>query len=164
MAFSSGSGGGNNAPMGDINVTPLVDVMLVLLIIFMVTAPMLSYQIDIDLPQPSNNVPDEPIDPPKPIRLRIDDTGTLFWDNTQQTMKTVQILMKIESAAARSRSRRSDAGSRTQPGSAVRILAEVLASAKNAAWPRSVSRHRAVSAAQASSTRHLRVASSFVAP
>ena len=42
MAFSSGSGGG---PMADINVTPLVDVMLVLLIIFMVTAPILSYPI-----------------------------------------------------------------------------------------------------------------------
>ncbi len=50
MAFSSDSGGG---PMADINVTPLVDVMLVLLIIFMVTAPILSYPIDVDLPQHS---------------------------------------------------------------------------------------------------------------
>jgi biopolymer transport protein ExbD len=51
MAFSSNSTGG---AMADINVTPLVDVMLVLLIIFMVTAPMLSYEIQIDLPQPTN--------------------------------------------------------------------------------------------------------------
>ena len=43
--------------MADINVTPLVDVMLVLLIIFMVTAPTLSYPIDIDLPQKSLNPP-----------------------------------------------------------------------------------------------------------
>ena len=50
MSFSTNSGGG---PMADINVTPLVDVMLVLLIIFMVTAPILSYPIDIDLPQRS---------------------------------------------------------------------------------------------------------------
>ena len=49
MAFSSGSNGG---PMADINVTPLVDVMLVLLIIFMVTAPPMSHQIQVDLPQP----------------------------------------------------------------------------------------------------------------
>lgn len=48
MAFTSNSGSG---PMADINVTPLVDVMLVLLIIFMVTAPALSYQIQVDLPQ-----------------------------------------------------------------------------------------------------------------
>ena len=52
--FSSGGGSG---PMADINVTPLVDVMLVLLIIFMVTAPTLSYPIDIDLPQKSLNPP-----------------------------------------------------------------------------------------------------------
>ena len=48
MGMSGGSGGG---PMGDINVTPLVDVMLVLLIIFMVTAPMMNAGVDIDLPQ-----------------------------------------------------------------------------------------------------------------
>jgi biopolymer transport protein TolR len=48
MGMSGGSGGG---PMGDINVTPLVDVMLVLLIIFMVTAPMMNAGVDIDLPK-----------------------------------------------------------------------------------------------------------------
>ncbi len=50
MGMSSGGGGGR-APMGEINVTPLVDVMLVLLIIFMVTAPMLTTGIEVDLPQ-----------------------------------------------------------------------------------------------------------------
>lgn len=48
MGMSSGGSGG---PMGDINVTPLVDVMLVLLIIFMVTAPMMNAGVDIDLPR-----------------------------------------------------------------------------------------------------------------
>jgi biopolymer transport protein TolR len=48
MAFSSGGGG--KAPVSDINVTPLVDVMLVLLIIFMVSAPMMNTGVDIDLP------------------------------------------------------------------------------------------------------------------
>ena len=42
--------------MAEINVTPLVDVMLVLLIIFMITAPMLAHKIKIDLPQPNQNV------------------------------------------------------------------------------------------------------------
>ncbi len=50
MAFSSNSSSG---AMADINVTPLVDVMLVLLIIFMITMPLLSNKIQIDLPQPS---------------------------------------------------------------------------------------------------------------
>lgn len=44
-------GGGNNRPMAEINVTPLVDVVLVLLIIFMVTAPFLSGGLEIDLPK-----------------------------------------------------------------------------------------------------------------
>ena len=48
MAFSGGGGG--KAPIGEINVTPLVDVMLVLLIIFMVSAPMMNTGVDVDLP------------------------------------------------------------------------------------------------------------------
>jgi biopolymer transport protein TolR len=44
-------GGGSNAPMSEINITPFVDVMLVLLIIFMVTAPMISKGVEIDLPK-----------------------------------------------------------------------------------------------------------------
>jgi len=48
MGMSGGSGGG---PMGDINVTPLVDVMLVLLIIFMVNAPMINAGVDLEMPQ-----------------------------------------------------------------------------------------------------------------
>jgi biopolymer transport protein TolR len=44
------TGGGGKAPIGEINVTPLVDVMLVLLIIFMVSAPMMQTGIDVDLP------------------------------------------------------------------------------------------------------------------
>ena len=49
MAFSSGTQSG--APMSEINVTPLVDVMLVLLIIFMITAPLMSHKIKVELPQ-----------------------------------------------------------------------------------------------------------------
>src|SRR5262245_43071000 len=57
MAMSAGRGGDLNA---EINVTPLVDVMLVLLIIFMVTAPMLQTGVDLDLPQAEATViPDE---------------------------------------------------------------------------------------------------------
>ncbi|MEC7523303.1 MAG: ExbD/TolR family protein [Myxococcota bacterium] len=50
MGMSSGGGGGARAPLSEINVTPLVDVMLVLLIIFMVTAPLLTAGVEVDLP------------------------------------------------------------------------------------------------------------------
>ena len=59
MAFSSNKSGG---PMAEINVTPLVDVMLVLLIIFMITAPAVTNRILIDVPQKSTQPP--PKDPP----------------------------------------------------------------------------------------------------
>jgi biopolymer transport protein ExbD len=76
MAFSSNSGGG---PMAEINVTPLVDVMLVLLIIFMITAPLMSHKVQIKLPEAAlENGPEPPI---QPITLAIKDTGEIFWDD-----------------------------------------------------------------------------------
>jgi biopolymer transport protein ExbD len=93
MAFASNSGSG---PMADMNVTPLVDVMLVLLIIFMVTAPILSYPIDIDLPQPTLNPPPNPVDPPPPIKLRIDQTGTVYWNDSPTPMRALRSMMSQE--------------------------------------------------------------------
>ena len=89
MAFASNSGGG---AMSDINVTPLVDVLLVLLIIFMVTMPTQTYPIKLDLPQATNNPPP----PPKkaPIRLSIDATGTVTWNGTVVDMKGLEAQMR----------------------------------------------------------------------
>ena len=128
MAFSSGSGGGASAPMGDINVTPLVDVMLVLLIIFMVTAPMLSYEIPIDLPQPTKNPIDPPPDPPTPIRLRIDDVGQLFWDNSPLPKSALKPSLLVEAT----RDPQPTLELETSPEARYEVLAEVLATAKNA--------------------------------
>ena len=74
----SGRRGGARAPMADINVTPLVDVMLVLLIIFMVTAPLLVTGVSINLPQSRANALDQD---QKPTVLSIDDQGALFIDD-----------------------------------------------------------------------------------
>ena len=93
MAFSTGGSGG---PMADINVTPLVDVMLVLLIIFMVTAPILSYPIDIDLPQKSITPPPEVKNPPEPIKLRIDAAGQVFWNDNPVPMSALRSMMDAE--------------------------------------------------------------------
>ena len=77
MAFSTGSRSG---PLSEINVTPLVDVMLVLLIIFMITAPLLQHNITIDLPQPNPNV-QPPQNPPTPINLSIKEDGSMYWND-----------------------------------------------------------------------------------
>ena len=124
MAFSSGGGGA----MADVSVAPVVDVMLVLLIIFMVTAPMLSYEIQIDLPQPTNNPVDPPPDPPAPIRLRIDESGQLFWDNSQLPKSALKPSLMVEA----SRDPQPTLELETSPEVRYEVLAEVLATAKNA--------------------------------
>lgn len=64
MAFGSMGDGDDDAPMADINVTPLVDVMLVLLIVFMITMPVLTHSLEIKLPVASNQ-PAEQQEKPK---------------------------------------------------------------------------------------------------
>jgi biopolymer transport protein TolR len=77
MAFSTGNGNGDEDPvMADINVTPLVDVMLVLLIIFMITAPMLHQGIEVALPRAE--AANLPIRAEDPLVLSIDREGDIF--------------------------------------------------------------------------------------
>lgn len=66
--------------MADINVTPFVDVMLVLLIIFMVTAPLLVTGVPVELPESRANALDQP---QEPIEIAIDQSGTTFIDGAQ---------------------------------------------------------------------------------
>ena len=76
MAFASNSSGG---PMADINVTPLVDVMLVLLIIFMITAPLMSHKVKIELPSASLNKKPEILVPPVTVAIKA--TGEVYWND-----------------------------------------------------------------------------------
>ena len=82
MNLPSQRGRGRRAPMADINVTPLVDVMLVLLIIFMVTAPLLTAGVPVNLPDSRA----KPLDQDQqPITISIDETGKLFVDEAEVT-------------------------------------------------------------------------------
>ncbi|MGI8559900.1 MAG: ExbD/TolR family protein [Luteimonas sp.] len=127
MAFSSNAGEG---PMADINIIPLADVMLVLLIIFMVTAPQLSYPIDIDLPQRSLNPPPTTVDPPEPIRLRIDSAGQVFWNDSPTPVTALRNMMEaeVQRDVNNQPTLEIDVNAEADYG----ILAKVLASAKNA--------------------------------
>ena len=127
MAFSTGGSGG---PMADINVTPLVDVMLVLLIIFMVTAPILSYPIDIDLPQKSITPPPEVLNPPDPIKLRIDAAGQVFWNDNPVPMSALRNMMDAE--VERDPGNQPVLQINANDDSDYGILAKVLATARNA--------------------------------
>src|SRR5580704_12732152 len=76
MAMAVGSSEGQS--YSDINMTPLIDVMLVLLIIFIITIPSQTHAVKIDNPVPTNNPP--PPTPPVVIDLSIDFDGTLLWN------------------------------------------------------------------------------------
>jgi biopolymer transport protein TolR len=78
MNMPSKRRGGRRAPMAEINVTPLVDVMLVLLIIFMVTAPLLVTGVPVRLPESRASALDQD---KKPTIVSIDDEGTVFVDD-----------------------------------------------------------------------------------
>lgn len=75
MAFGSMNDGGDDAPMSDINVTPLVDVMLVLLIVFMITMPVLTHSIQIELPVSGSQAKEEQKIDIKPLEIAVDPSG-----------------------------------------------------------------------------------------
>ena len=75
-------GRGRRAPMADINVTPLVDVMLVLLIIFMVTAPLLTAGVPVNLPESRAKALDQE---QEPVQVAIDDAGRIFVNDNELT-------------------------------------------------------------------------------
>lgn len=76
MAISMGSGGGD-APMGDMNTTPLIDVMLVLLIMFIITLPIQTHAVKIDLPTPNPNPSN--IEPEK-NKVFVTPEGAVLWN------------------------------------------------------------------------------------
>jgi len=85
------SGGGGDDLNSEINVTPLVDVMLVLLIIFMITAPMMNTGVDLDLPQvTAQNVED----PQGKLVLSIAKNDRVFLGGTQVTWKDLEAKLK----------------------------------------------------------------------
>lgn len=77
MAFGSFDKG-SDAPMAEINTTPLVDVMLVLLVVFIITAPLLTNAVKLDLPQANAS---QHQDKKEAIRLAIDAQGKVFWND-----------------------------------------------------------------------------------
>ncbi len=122
MAFTTNSSG----PMSDINVTPLVDVMLVLLIIFMITAPVLAHKIKVDLPQPNPNVVNPP-NPLDPIHLKIDQSGAFYWNDAPVD----ELGLKAQLAVIAQQSNQPEIQIAADDGAAYQYVATVLADAKS---------------------------------
>ncbi len=94
MAF--GTQDDNDEVMNEINMTPLVDVMLVLLIIFMITVPVMKHAVDIDLPRASNQPQDAK---PEMIRLSIDAAGQYYWNEAK--LSDEELLVQLQAASSK---------------------------------------------------------------
>lgn len=95
MAFSSG--GDNDDVMSEINITPMVDVMLVLLVVFIITAPMLTNSIKVNLPK-TDSTPVQS-EPKPPLVLSIDASGKHFLDKTPVEPSELSAVLAARKAA-----------------------------------------------------------------
>jgi biopolymer transport protein ExbD len=93
MAF--GTQDDSDEVMNEINMTPLVDVMLVLLIIFIITVPVMKHSVELELPRATNRVE---VSKPQTIRLSVDAAGSYYWNEVPIADELLQ--QKLAEAAA----------------------------------------------------------------
>ena len=96
MAFGRLQRPGASQPMSDINMTPLIDVMLVLLVIFIITAPLMSSSLRLDLPKTEGATP---TDAPLFVAVAVDASGQLFWGD--EPVNPQQLQAKVRDSARR---------------------------------------------------------------
>ena len=94
MAFSTNSDAGG--PMATITVVPLVDVMLVLLIIFMVTTPLMQHLVEVELPEATILEPEDEAPPVPPVTIAVTDDGRLFWNDEPVTAELLESRLSVE--------------------------------------------------------------------
>ena len=95
MGMMVNSNDSDDEVIGTINTTPLVDIMLVLLIIFLITVPVAIHTVPVDLPE-ERNVPYET--KPKNVQLAVNKTGDIFWNESYIPDKTV-LLSRLQAEA-----------------------------------------------------------------
>ena len=93
MAFGNFDRRSGGAPMAEINMIPLIDVMLVLLVIFIITAPLLTHAVKIDLPKASST---PNLTRPDHIAVSIDGTGSMYWNG--EIVSAPVLAQRLESA------------------------------------------------------------------
>jgi biopolymer transport protein ExbD len=125
MAFASFDSSRSSAPMSEINMVPLIDVMLVLLVIFIVTAPLLTNTVKLDLPRAdaaaTNTKPDK-------IEFAIDGEGNLYWNS--EPVSRPESVRRFADAALRQP--QPEVHLRADRTVAYRYVAETLADASKA--------------------------------
>jgi biopolymer transport protein ExbD len=125
MAFGSFDSKRGGAPMAEINMVPLIDVMLVLLVIFIVTAPLLTHAVKLELPRAAAQ---ENQLKPQRIDVAIDAAGTRFWNGEALTREEMQQRFQAQGRAAPD----AEVHLRADQAVAYRVVAETLADASRA--------------------------------
>ncbi|MBB5401106.1 ExbD/TolR family protein [Paraburkholderia youngii] len=129
MAFGGLEKKQTAAPMAEINMTPLIDVMLVLLVIFIITAPLFSHAIRLDLPKvaaaPARQTP-------QTISLSIDGAGKLYWNGKPITLAQ----MRVQFAEAGKQADRPDIQLRAERSTRYEVIAQVMGAAQQAGLER----------------------------
>jgi len=123
MAFGGFNDNKHQAPMADINVTPMVDVMLVLLVIFIITAPLFTHAIKLDLPNAQSAPAPEK---PETISLSINGEGRIFWNN--QAIEQKELDAKL--AAAAQKKPQPELQLRADKSTRYEVIAQVMAAAQ----------------------------------
>jgi biopolymer transport protein ExbD len=88
-------GGGEDEPMMDINMTPLIDVMLVLLIMFIITIPVMTHAVKLDMPRASGQ---PPVTQPVIINLVVEFDGTVTWNGTPVEVESLEGYFRREAS------------------------------------------------------------------
>jgi biopolymer transport protein ExbD len=123
MAFGGFNDNNNQAPMADINVTPMVDVMLVLLVIFIITAPLFTHAVKLDLPNAQSAPAPEK---PETISLSINGEGRIFWNNDAIELKDLDAKL----AAAAQKKPQPELQLRADKSTRYEVIAQVMAAAQ----------------------------------
>jgi biopolymer transport protein ExbD len=129
MAFASFDRKSSSTPVSDINMVPLIDVMLVLLVIFIVTAPLLTHSVKLELPQATSQV-----NPPTPnkIEFAIDAEGQRYWNGERVTREEAAERFKQEGAHVEQGAPEPEIHLRADQAVAYRHVAQTLADATSA--------------------------------
>ena len=125
MSFGGFNDNQNPGPMADINVTPMVDVMLVLLVIFIISAPLFTHAVKLDLPSASSAPAPEK---PETVTIAIDAAGKLYWND--QALETAALEARLATAAARQP--QPELQLRADKSTRYEIIAEVMSAAQGA--------------------------------
>jgi biopolymer transport protein ExbD len=122
MAISTRDTGGEDDVMSEINVTPLVDVMLVLLVVFIVTAPLLTQAVHVNLPKTAETAPPEE---KEAVYISVDDKGKIYMDKKEIPLEAFENELVTRKAADPEIALNLNADDAVQYGTVAKVMASI---------------------------------------